>query len=319
MASQARLCAVVGPTGTGKSELAQRLAERLSGVVLSADALQVYRELNIGTAKIPESKRRVVHYGLDLVSVRQAYSAALYQTYARDIIDQHLVRGQSVVVCGGTGLYARAALDEFNFAAGDQTDNPLRSRYEALAAQQGGAELYRLLQERDPASAALIHPHNVRRTVRALELCDQGKSYARATAGFKSFQSHYPGVVWLAPMRNDRAALYHDLDARVDDMVEAGLVDEVRQLRARGLARSLCARQAIGYKELLSWLDGASTYEDAIAAIKQNTRRYAKRQMTFFRADPRIHWIEAGTPGAPDANVQTTEALVNAAWAILEK
>jgi len=318
MAPEPRLYALVGPTGTGKSELAQQLAERLDGVVLSADALQVYRELNIGTAKIPESERRVPHYGLDLVSVEQAYSAALYQTYARSVIDEHLAQGKSVVVCGGTGLYVRAALDEFEFAAGEQKDNPLRARYEALADERGAEALHHLLQERDPASAALIHPHNVRRVVRALELCDQGESYSQATAGFKSFQSHYPAVAWLG-LRKERAALYRGLDARVDAMLEAGLVDEVRVLWQQGLVDTLTARQAIGYKELLVWLDGESSYAEAVAAIKQNTRRYAKRQLTFFNADPRIHWIaiEVFDEAAPDA--PATEALLDAAWAILEK
>jgi len=293
-----RLYAVVGPTGTGKSELAQQLAERTCGVVLSADALQVYRELNIGTAKIPESARRVPHYGLDLVSVRQPYSAALYQAYARGIIDEHLARGQSVVVCGGTGLYVRAALDKFDFPAGEQEDNPLRAHYEALAATQSAEALHDLLQQRDPASAALIHPNNVRRVVRALELCDQGESYAQSTEGFKSFQPYYADVCWLG-LSKDRAELYRDLDARVDAMLEAGLAAEVRALQTQGLAESLTARQAIGYKELLTWLDGASSYDDAVAAIKQNTRRYAKRQLTFFKADPRLHWLNADTDTSP--------------------
>jgi len=310
-----RIYAVVGPTGTGKSELAQQLAQRTGAVVLSADALQVYRELTIGTAKLPESERRVAHFGLDLLSVARPYSAALYQAYARTVIEEHLSLGQSVVVCGGTGLYVRAALDEFDFPPGEQENNQARAHYEALAEEQGAVSLYRMLEERDPASAALIHPHNVRRVIRALELCEQGESYAAGTAGFKSFESHYPDVGWLG-LRKERAELYRDLEARVDAMLEAGLVDEVRALREQGLADTLTARQAIGYKELLVWLDGKCSYEDAVTQIKQNTRRYAKRQLTFFNADPRINWIDVDRP---DPDTPATETLVVAAWSILEK
>ncbi|MCL2881309.1 MAG: tRNA (adenosine(37)-N6)-dimethylallyltransferase MiaA [Coriobacteriia bacterium] len=307
-----RLYAVVGPTGTGKSEFAQQLAERFDGVVLSADALQVYRELNIGTAKLTEEERRVPHFGLDLLSVSQPYSAALYQEYARGVIDEHLTQGQSVVVCGGTGLYVRAALDKFDFSAGEQEGNQLRAHYEALAAEQGDDALYRLLEERDPVSAALIHPHNVRRVIRALELCGQGESYAEGTAGFKSFQSYYPVVTWLG-LRKEREALYHDLEARVDAMLKVGLIDEVRMLREKGLAESLTARQAIGYKELMSWLDDECSYEDAVAAIKQNTRRYAKRQMTFFNADPRIQWRDIEVTSNLESDGSETPARIEAA------
>ncbi len=312
MATGPRIVAVVGPTGTGKSELAQQLAERLGGVVLSADALQVYRELQIGTAKVPPEARRVAHFGLDLVSVTQAYSAALYQDYARGVIDRCREQGQAVVVCGGTGLYVRAALDDFEFPAGQQEDNALRAQFETLAAEQGPEALHARLQERDPAAAKLIHPHNVRRVVRALELSEQGQSYAESSAGFKEYKAHYPDVCFVGLTR-ERSELYSVLDARVDAMLEAGLLGEVRDLSERGLTESLTARQAIGYKELLAYLQGASRYEEAVETIKRNTRRYAKRQLTFFGADPRIRWIEVG----PDAVLTTT--LADDAWDILEK
>jgi len=309
-----RIVAVVGPTGTGKSELAQQLAERSCGVVLSADALQVYRELQIGVAKVPPDARRVPHYGLDLVSVEQAYSAALYQDYARGVIDEHLSCGQSVVVCGGTGLYVRAALDEFEFPARHQQGNAIRDRYEALAAGQGAEALHALLLRRDPAAAALIHPHNVRRVVRALELADCGASYAQSSANFKKFQAHYPDVCFIGTSCQ-RATLYRVLDARVDAMLAAGLLDEVRFLRESGLADSLTARQAIGYKELLAYLEGACSYEDACDTVKRNTRRYAKRQFSFFNADPRIQWIDCDQGDRPSWQ----SSLLEAAWAILEK
>ncbi|MCL2324349.1 MAG: tRNA (adenosine(37)-N6)-dimethylallyltransferase MiaA [Actinomycetia bacterium] len=301
------IVALVGPTGVGKSELARDLACRMCGVVLSADALQVYRELNIGTAKLPLAERRVRHFGLDLVSLDQSWSAARYQRYARGVIEDCQAKDQPVIVCGGTGLYVRAALDEFDFASGGQTGNTLRKRYEALLADQGAAALYALLEERDPVSAERVHPHNTRRVIRALELCDRGESYAQRSAGFKDFRSHYPGVRYLG-LSKERATLYRDLDARVEGMLAAGLLDEVCALRAAGLAKTPTARQAIGYKELLTYLEGGSSYEEAVAAIKQNTRRYAKRQMTFFSADPRISWIDGGT-----------YPLLDAAWSILEK
>jgi len=290
MAATPEILAIVGPTGTGKSELAQQLAQRKGGVVLSADAMQVYRELNIGTAKIPLRERRVAHYGLDIAGLAQGYSAALYQRYARGVIEDCQARGQTVVVCGGTGLYVRAALDDFDFPEGAQEDNSLRAHYEEVLAQQGADALYAQLLERDAVSAALIHPHNSRRVIRALELCDRGESYAQRGARFKTFQSYYPQVTWLG-LQQERAELYHRLDERVEEMLARGMLDEVCQLRDLGLGESLTARQAIGYKELLTYLEGECGYEQAVEIWKQNTRRYAKRQMTFFCADPRIQWI----------------------------
>ncbi len=304
------LIAVVGPTGTGKSELAQTLAEWLHGVVLSADSMQVYRGLDIGTAKIPLATRRVPHFGLDIADIRAGYSAAEYQRYARSVIEEQSRAGHPTILCGGTGLYVRAALDCFDFPPGAQEDNTVRMRYEQYARENGDEALHALLTERDAASAALIHPHNRRRVVRALELNEQGESYAERSAGFTRFDSYYPA--FRLGLRMEREALYRRLNARVDAMMAAGLLAEVTALRAQGFAKALTARQAIGYKELLTFLEGECSLEEAVEHIKQSTRRYAKRQMTFFNADPRVYWLDIDGLNSDDVAQRAGEQVASA-------
>jgi tRNA dimethylallyltransferase len=284
--------AVVGPTASGKSEVAELLAERLPGEVVSADSMQVYRGMDIGTAKRPVAERRVPYHCLDLVEPGRPYSAALFQRDARGVIDAILDSGTWPVVVGGTGLYVRAALDEMGFPSGDTT-SPARARYEALADELGPEVLHELLVQRDPASAVLIHANNVRRVVRALEMSDEGASYAEQAAGFSRRSSVYP-TLWIG-LEVDRPVLYERIDARVDGMMESGLLAEVEALLAAGYRDAVTAAQAIGYKELVDVLERGSDVGAAVGSIKQATRRYAKRQMTWFRADPRIHWLNVTT------------------------
>lgn len=286
---RAPLIAVVGPTGVGKSTCAEFLARRLGCAVLSADSMQVYRHMDIGTAKMPPAQRQVPYFGLDLVDPGEEYSAACYQAYARAVIERAMSACEPIIICGGTGLYVRAAIDEFEFAPGHAQDNPLRLRYGKIAEEQGAEALHRLLEQRDPQSAALIHPHNVRRTIRALELNENGESYAHATSGFDVYRARYPLVAF--GMRMPRAKLYERIDQRVDEMVEDGLVEEVHNLVGLGFRHALTSMQAIGYKELLPVLDGEAKLEDALEDIKRSTRRYAKRQLSWFGRDPRITWF----------------------------
>ena len=282
--------AIVGPTGVGKSELAQHLAASLGVGVLSADSMQVYRGMDIGTAKLPESKQIVPHFGIDLVDPSRPYSAAQYQSYARDIIEnQPSQQGRPPVVSGGTGLYLRAALDDFNFASKPKSLDNARSDYEDLAASIGARALHQLLERRDPQSALVIHPNNVRRVVRALDIYDAGGSYADIKAGFKQHKSYYP-TLWIA-LDRDRTRLYDHINARVDQMMLAGLLDEVETLLKAGYRNALTAHAAIGYKELVPVLEDGQNLEDAVADIKQATRRYAKRQLSWFRSDQRVNWI----------------------------
>lgn len=300
--------AVVGPTGSGKSALAEDIAVALDGEVVSADSMQVYRGMDIGTAKVPPSLRRVPYHCLDLVDPGAPYSAALFQRDARAAIDDIRSRGKVAVVCGGTGLYVRSALDRFEFPEGEQTANPIRERFERLAEDMGAQALHRLLAEKDPASAALIHPNNVRRTVRALEMLEEGVSYAEQAGGFADREAVYPTVFLAIDL--PRPELYRRIDVRVDEMVDAGLLGEVRGLLDEGFRKAVTAAQAIGYKELVHVIEGDRTLEDAVDEIKQSSRRYAKRQLTWFRADPRIRWLDGTDP--------SRAALLGHALALIE-
>lgn len=301
------MLAVVGPTGVGKTALAEELAVRLNGEVVSADSMQVYRGLDIGTAKPPPAERRVPYHCLDLVDPGEPYSAALYQLAARDAIRSCHERDVLPVVCGGTGLYVRAALDAMKFPPGEQSQNPARTRYEALAHDRGPQALHALLARRDSASAALIHPHNVRRVVRALEMLDDGLSYALQSEGFGRRQSVY--ATRFLGLSMDREDLYQRIRDRVDTMIRDGLLDEVEALLDRGFREALTAAQAIGYKELVAVVEGDASLEVAAEQVKRASTRYAKRQLTWFRADPRVVWIDVTGTSLSSAAERATEAL----------
>jgi len=280
---------IVGPTASGKSSLAERLAVTLGSAVVSVDAMQVYRGMDIGTAKTPVDERACELMMVDVCDVGDDYSVRLFQRDARACVDALLASERTPVLCGGTGLYLDAVIDEMDFPAG-QTGSEARERYEAIARDEGVLALHELLRARDPKSAELIHPNNVRRVVRALEMLDEGVSYAAKHEGLRARRPHYDALLFGITM--DRERLYQRIDARVDAMVEAGLVDEVRALAEGGLAETLTAMQAIGYKEVVAYLDGALTLDEAIDEVKRRSRRYAKRQLSWLRRDGRVRWLD---------------------------
>ncbi len=282
--------AVVGPTGVGKTAVGEELAVRLGGEIVSADSMQVYRGMDIGTAKQPVDQRRVPYHCVDVADIGEPYSVALYQTAAREAIDALLRKHAVPVVVGGSGLYVRAALDDMVFPSG-QPASRTRERLEQLAAELGPEGLHAYLAERDPEAAALIHRNNTRRVVRALEMLEEdGASYADKHALFAERRSVYTSVQIALTM--DRAELYARIDARVLRMLEAGLLEEVERLLAAGHREALTSAQAIGYKELVGVVEGREDIDSATEKIAQATRRYAKRQLTWFRADPRVHWLD---------------------------
>jgi len=303
----ARVLAVVGPTAAGKTALSEELAARLGGEIVSADSMQVYRGMDIGTAKQPAQLRRVRYHCLDLARPDASFSAALYQTAARAAIADCTARGVLPVVCGGTGLYVRAALDDFSFPAGEQDANPLRGHFEGIAESLGAEALHTLLATRDPESAALIHPNNVRRVVRALEMAESGTSYAIQHEGFSERTSVYDTA--FLGVTVERAELYRRIDARVDTMLAAGLIAEVQELLDAGFRAALTAAQAIGYKEIVAALDGTCSLEAAADDIKRASRRYAKRQLTWFHADPRITWVDVTDLSLAQAAEEALAAL----------
>lgn len=280
--------AIVGPTAVGKSEIADALAHLMGSEVLSCDAMQVYRGMDIGTAKMKPEECTAPLRLVDIVDAGKPYSAALYQEDARAVMDSLLDQDLLPVFCGGTGLYLKAALDEMDFPKGE-IDDSRRKSYQLLAGKLGPEGLHALLERRDPTSAAVIHPHNVRRVIRALEMVDEGVSYADQKSHFAE-PREYRHALWVG-LTMDRDRLYRRIDLRVDMMFDQGLVSEVEGLVASGFAEALTSMQAIGYKEVIEALDGRISLDEARELIKTRSRRYAKRQLSWFRRDARVHWF----------------------------
>ena len=287
---------VVGPTASGKTNLAQNIALELNGEVVSADSMQVYRGMDIGTGKLPQNEMLVAHHCLDLVTPGEPYSAALFQHDARTSFDDILNRGKRAVLCGGTGFYVRAAIDDYDFPKGEQVGNSVRDHYARMADEKGIDALWEVLEKRDPESAHIIPRNDVKRVIRAFELLEDGTSYARQKQKLARIPQKYPAVFIGLAMDTD--LLNERINRRVDQMVDDGLVAEVQGLLDQGLREGITAPQAIGYKEIVAYLDGACTLEEALDAVKLATRRYAKRQRTWFRKDKRIHWLDATLPAS---------------------
>jgi tRNA dimethylallyltransferase len=275
--------AVVGPTGAGKSALALDLAEQLGGQVVNADSMQLYRGMDIGTAKIPIDERRgIQHHLLDVWDVTHTADVAAYQRLARSVIDKLVSRGVVAVLVGGSGLYVRAALDALDFPG---TDPALRARLEAQLAEVGSHHLHARLAQIDPAAAEAILPSNGRRIVRALEVVELAGGFRARLPGYRSV---YDAVL----LGVDGDNLDSLIEARVRAMWRGGLVGEVQALIGHGLREGRTAARALGYAQVLDFLDGrlptAEATQDAIAAA---TRRFARRQRRWFRRDPRVRWL----------------------------
>ena len=299
---------VVGPTASGKTDLAQEIALEVRGEVVSADSMQVYRGMDIGTGKLPASDRKVAHHGFDLVNPGEPFSAALFQTYARSAFSRIDEAQRRCVLAGGTGFYVRAAIDDYQFPQGEQVDNPVRARWNRFAAEHGAQELWEQLRAIDPESAAVIPVNDVKRLVRAFELLEDGTTYAEQKRKLAEIRQCVPAV--FIGLAVDPEVLRKRISQRVDAMIASGLVDEVRDLLANGFREGITAPQAIGYKEIVAALDGVCTMDEAIASIKVATCRYAKRQRTWFRKDSRIHWLCADS-GDTSALLESSLALLD--------
>lgn len=280
------LLVITGPTATGKSAVAVEVALRVGGEIISADSMLVYRGMDIGTAKpTPAERKGVPHHLIDIVEPGEDFSVATFQAMARDLIAEINARGSLPILVGGTGLYIRAVLRGFRFAGG--VDKELRRRLAGEARLFGPVHLHEKLRAVDPEAAARIHPHNVKRVIRALEVFYQTGKPISAAAG----QENPPYDALVFGLYLDRQELYRRIEARVDAMLKAGLVEEVRHLLARGLPRETTAMQALGYKEIAAYLAGEVTLEEAVRLLKRNTRRFAKRQFTWFRREEGICWL----------------------------
>ncbi|UYG15545.1 tRNA (adenosine(37)-N6)-dimethylallyltransferase MiaA [Brachybacterium huguangmaarense] len=288
------LIAVVGATATGKSDLAVELALALDGEVVNADAMQLYRGMDIGTAKITVAERRgVPHHLLDVLDVTEEASVSRYQREGRAAFSAIRERGRSPIVVGGSGLYVRALLDEIEFPP---TDAAVRGRLEQRAREIGPAALHRELATSDPEAAALIGPQDTRRIVRALEV---GQLTGRSFRAFLPRPVHHEAGTVQLGLRRERAALHERIARRVDTMVSQGLLAETARLREHGLDRGVTARRAIGYEQALAVLDSTMTCEQAVEATVVGTRRLVRKQDTWFRRDRRVRWLDVDETTSP--------------------
>ena len=312
--SKLGVLAIVGPTGGGKSALALALAERLGGEIISCDSMQVYRRMNVGTAKpTEEEQRHVKHHLIDVVEPDVPFSCAEYVSLAAAAIEDCAARGKLPILCGGTGLYLDALFRKNNFEP--QTgDVSVREELRLMAEREGAEVLWQALNAVDPESAAATHPNNVKRVIRALEIyrtCGVTKTELdrRSRLGGDRYDACVIGLRYA-----DRDVLYHRIDNRVDQMLRDGLLEETKALLTEGVfEKNQTAAQAIGYKELLPYCHGTQTLEEATETLKTATRRYAKRQMTWFSAKEYVRWIDVGETGE-----KTFEEIVNNALRLFQ-
>ena len=304
------LIAVVGPTASGKTALAIALAKELGGEIVSADSMQIYRGMDIATAKpTPEEMAEVPHHLIGFWPPEKPFSVAQYALLAREKIDDILRRGRVPVLCGGTGLYIKAIVDHIQYEEETGGDAVLRERLRRQAQDEGNLAVWRQLQAMDPQTAERIHPNNLGRVIRAIEVMQvSGRSIREQEERSRQAPCPYH-VIQIGLRYRNRENLYERIGRRVDAMAEAGLPEEARAVRQQGLTAT--AAQAIGYKELYDWMDGTLPLEEALENLKRSTRRYAKRQLTWFGADARIRWIE------PDA-LQAGETVTEQAMRIIE-
>ncbi len=283
-----KIIALAGPTAVGKTKFAIKLVNEFDGEIVSCDSMQLYKYMNIGSAKpTAEEMSQARHHLVDMIDPREDFSAAMYQKLAKQAIADIFSRGKLPVVSGGTGLYLNSLLYDMDFSAPPQ--NPqYRQELLEIAEKQGGNVLHEMLAERDPQAAAAIHPNNSRKVIRALERLKEGEGRLRPFSSIRKETEDY-GVLLIALTRN-RPELYERINRRVDILVEQGLFEEVEMLMNMGLTIDNISMKGIGYKEIFEFFSGKYSREEAIDTIKKNTRHYAKKQLTWFRRYDKMNW-----------------------------
>lgn len=284
------LLILTGPTAVGKTELSIALAKKINGAVISADSMQVYRGMDIGSAKVtPEEMQGVPHYLIDVLAPEDEFHVVRFQEMAKEALQEIYEKKQIPIIAGGTGFYIQALLYDIDFTEQDE-DTALRNHYAQLTEEHGNAYLHEMLRQVDPVSAEMIHANNVKRTIRALEYFEKtGEPISRHNEEERAKESPYDFRYFV--LTDERAHLYERIDHRVDLMLEAGLVEEVKRLRAQGCHKGMVSMQGLGYKEILSWLEGEISYEEAVYLLKRDTRHFAKRQLTWFRRERDVIWL----------------------------
>ena len=290
---------LAGPTAVGKTAASIRLAKAVGGEIISADSMQVYRHMDIGSAKIrPEEMEGVPHYLVDVLEPEEDFNVVRFQQMAKAAAEEIYSRGRIPIAAGGTGFYIQALLYDIDFTENDG-DSSFRRELEKTTEEKGGEYLHALLQEADPEAALQIHPHNIKRMIRALEFHHQtGGKISEHNETEREKESPYNFAYFV--LTDDRSCLYDRIDRRVDLMMEEGLLDEVRFLKERGVRRDSTAMQGLGYKELYAFLDGEYPLEEAVRIIKRDTRHFAKRQLTWFKRERDVIWADKSVIGQDD-------------------
>lgn len=283
-----KIIALAGPTAVGKTKFAIKLADEFDGEIVSCDSMQLYKYMDIGSAKpTPEEMEQARHHLVDMIDPREEFSVAEYQRLAKQAISDIFSRGKLPVISGGTGLYLNSLLYDMDFSAAPQ-DQAYRQELAEIAEKQGNDVLHSMLAEQDPQAAAAIHPNNRKKVIRALERLREGEGRVRPFSGIKNETKDYD--VLLIGLTRERAELYDRINRRVDILVEQGLFDEVEKLRDMGLTAENISMKGIGYKEILDCFSGKYSRDETIDTIKKNTRHYAKKQLTWFRRYDKMNW-----------------------------
>lgn len=280
------LVIITGPTGIGKTELSLELAKKYKGEIISSDSMQIYKKLNIGTAKIDLDKTSIPHHMIDIIEPSDNFTVADFKSSARKIITDINNRGGLPFLVGGTGLYINSLVYNLDFT-GTEPDYEYRDELREILEKEGSEFLYEKLQDQDRNMAEKIHKNNGQRIIRALEILKNGN---KKGDNFREENNDY-NLIYIG-FNMDRAKLYQKINQRVDKMIDLGLIDEVKNLLDEGLDKNSQSLKAIGYKEVISYLDGEIDFDEMVDLIKKNSRHYAKRQLTWFRRDKRIKWLD---------------------------
>ena len=284
------LIIITGPTAVGKTALSVRLAKAIGGEIISADSMQVYRHMDIGSAKIKkEEMDGVPHYLIDVLDPEEEFNVTVFQKMAKEAVEEIYSHGHIPIVAGGTGFYIQALLYDIDFTENGE-DTSIRMELEKLGQERGAEYLHNLLRDIDPDSAEEIHENNLKRVIRAIEYYRQtGERISEHNKREREKKSPYDFFYYV--VNTDRARLYERIDRRVDLMLEQGLVEEVMHLKDMGLTRDMVSMQGLGYKEILDYLQGICTLEEAIYVLKRDTRHFAKRQITWFKRERDVRWL----------------------------
>ncbi|MBD5500796.1 MAG: tRNA (adenosine(37)-N6)-dimethylallyltransferase MiaA [Lachnospiraceae bacterium] len=293
---------LTGPTAVGKTELSIKLAKKIGGEIISADSMQVYRYMDIGSAKIKEEERQgISHHLIDVLNPEEEFNVYIFQKMAEECLKGIYERGQIPVLVGGTGFYIQALLYDIEFEP-QKDSRKIREELEKIAAEKGNAVLYQKLKELDPESADLIHENNSKRIIRALEFYELNKMpISKHNKEQRERKAAYNACYFV--LNDEREKIYERIDRRVDKMMEEGLLEEVKQLKNKGCHKNMVSMQGLGYKELLSYLNDECTLEEAIYQIKRDSRHFAKRQLTWFRRERDVIWINKQNFSYDDDNI----------------